>query len=148
MKKRRADAFRFILIFRFSTFCSLCRGNRDTGCTWWPSIPEWWPRRSSRSWWWSSHRLFVSWCGKPLSPNFPYKWLQRFCERENIPFHGLHAFRHFVATQALVDGVDAKSVSAMLGHSQTSTTLNIYAHAVRQAQTRALNSIAAQLESD
>lgn len=97
--------------------------------------------------WQESDRLFVSWCGKPLSPNFPYKWLQRFCERENIPFHGLHAFRHFVATQALVDGVDAKSVSAMLGHSQTSTTLNIYAHAVRQAQTRALNSIAAQLES-
>lgn len=97
--------------------------------------------------WNESDRLFVSWCGKPLSHSFPYKWLQRFCERENIPFHGLHAFRHFVATQALVDGVDVKSVSAMLGHSQTSTTLNIYAHVVDKAQTRALSSVAAQLES-
>lgn len=46
-----------------------------------------------------------------------------------------------------MNGVDAKSVSAMLGHSQTSTTLNIYAHAVQQANEKALNSVAALLET-
>ena len=97
--------------------------------------------------WHESDRLFVNWCGKPANPNYPYVWLRKFCEKENVPFHGLHSFRHFVATQALADGVDVKSVSAMLGHSQTSTTLNIYAHAVQQANEKALNHVAALLES-
>ena len=97
--------------------------------------------------WHKSDRLFVNWCGKPANPNYPYVWLQKFCEKEGVPFHGLHSFRHFVATQALADGVDVKSVSAMLGHSQTSTTLNIYAHAVQQANEKALNCVAALLET-
>ena len=97
--------------------------------------------------WVESDRLFINWCGKPLIPNVPYKWLQDFLEKENIPFHGLHSFRHFVATQALADGVDVKSVSAMLGHSQTSTTLNFYAHAVQQANEKALNHVAALLQT-
>ena len=35
----------------------------------------------------------------------------------------------------------------MLGHSQTSTTLNIYAHAVQQANEDALNCIANLIET-
>jgi integrase len=97
--------------------------------------------------WHDTDRLFTRWDGQPLHPNTPYKWLKRFCEQENVSFKGLHSFRHFVATQALANGVDVKSVSAMLGHSQTSTTLNIYAHAVQQANEKALNSIAALLET-
>lgn len=97
--------------------------------------------------WHDSDRLFVNWCGKPANPNYTYVWLQKFCEKEGVPFHGLHSFRHFVATQALADGVDVRSVSAMLGHSQTSTTLNIYAHAVQQANEKALNCVAALLET-
>lgn len=95
--------------------------------------------------WHDTDRLFVTWNGEPLHPNTPYKWLQRFCEAEKIPFKGLHSFRHFVATQALANGVDIKSVSAILGHSQTSTTLNTYAHAVQQANQKALSKVAALL---
>ena len=97
--------------------------------------------------WVQSDRLFVTWCGKPMHPNTPYTWLQRFCERENVSFKGLHSFRHFVATQAIASGVDVKAVSAMLGHSQTSTTLNIYAHAVQQTNKTALSSVANLLET-
>lgn len=35
----------------------------------------------------------------------------------------------------------------MLGHSQTSTTLNFYAHAVQQANEKALNRVAAVLQT-
>ncbi len=35
----------------------------------------------------------------------------------------------------------------MLGHSQTSTTLNFYAHAVQQANEKALNHVAALLQT-
>ncbi len=97
--------------------------------------------------WVETDRLFIKWNGQPLHPSAPYKWLKRFCERENVSFKGLHSFRHFVASQALANGVDVKAVSSMLGHSQTSTTLNIYAHAVQQANEKALNSIASLLET-
>lgn len=96
--------------------------------------------------WVNTDRLFIKWNGEPLHPSAPYKWLKRFCEHENLPFKALHSFRHFVASQALASGVDAKSVSSMLGHSQTSTTLNIYAHVIQQTNENALNSIANLLE--
>ena len=96
--------------------------------------------------WVNTDRLFIKWNGEPLHPSAPYKWLKRFCEHENLPFKALHSFRHFVASQALANGVDAKSVSSMLGHSQTSTTLNIYAHVIQQTNENALNSIANLLE--
>lgn len=97
--------------------------------------------------WVDSDRLFVNWCGEPLHPNIPYKWLQRFCEAEKIPFKGLHSFRHFTATHALANGIDVKKVSDMLGHSQTSTTMNTYIHSVQQANEDACNCIANLLEA-
>ena len=97
--------------------------------------------------WVECDRLFITWNGKPLHPSAPYKWLKRFCEHEKLTFKALHSFRHFVASQALASGIDVKAVSNMLGHSQTSTTLNIYAHAVQQANENALNSVAKLLET-
>ena len=96
--------------------------------------------------WVECDRLFITWNGKPLHPSAPYKWLKRFCEHEKLTFKALHSFRHFVASQALASGIVVKAVSNMLGHSQTSTTLNIYAHAVQQANENALNSVAKLLE--
>ena len=94
--------------------------------------------------WVECDRLFITWNGKPLHPSAPYKWFKRFCEHEKLTFKAL--LRHFVDSQALASGIDVKAVSNMLGHSQTSTTLNIYAHAVQQANENALNSVAKLLE--
>lgn len=96
--------------------------------------------------WVDTDRLFTTWCGNPMHPNTPYTWLERFCEAEGIPFKGLHSFRHTVATQTIINGVDIKTVSSFLGHSQTSTTLNIYAHTVQKANIKALNLMAGLLE--
>ncbi len=92
--------------------------------------------------WNETDRLFVTWCGKPMHPNTPYTWLKRFCEEENLPFKGLHSFRHTVATQAIIGGQNYKSVSSILGHSQTSTTMNIYAHATQESNMEVFNCIA------
>jgi DNA-binding GntR family transcriptional regulator len=44
--------------------------------------------------------------------------------RRETRFHGL---RHMAATQLLANGVDIPAAAAVLGHSQNSTTLNVYA---------------------
>ena len=97
--------------------------------------------------WQDSDRLFVNWQGKPLSPNIPHKWLQRFCEKEGLPFHGLHSFRHFTGTQLIASGLDAKRTSMFLGHSQTSTTMNYYVHSVEPANESACDCLANLLKT-
>ena len=79
-----------------------------------------------------------------MHPNTAYTWLQRFCESEDLAFYGIHAFRHSFATAAAITSgkVDIKTVSAILGHSQTSTTLNIYAHEIAKTNAAAMNVIA------
>ena len=90
--------------------------------------------------WVENDRLFIGCNGEPLHPNTPYKWLRVFCEEEGLAFKGLHAFRHAYATTAITsNAIDMKTVSAVLGHSQTSTTLNIYAHAVAEVNAKAVD---------
>lgn len=92
--------------------------------------------------WYNSDRLFTQENGKPMHTNTTYKWLKKLCENNNIKFKGLHAFRHSFATELIQSGeVDIKTVSAVLGHSQTSTTLNIYAHEYEQANAKAVGVI-------
>ena len=98
--------------------------------------------------WAYSDRLFINWCGEPMRPYYPYKWLKDFCEKEHVPFKGLHSFRHTVATQSIVNGADVSTVSAILGHSTVSTTLNIYTHAVRKAKAKAANVMAGLIDEN
>lgn len=98
--------------------------------------------------WHDTDRLFTTWCGTPMHPSTPYTWFDRFCKNNNLPFKGLHAFRHTFATQAITNGADVATVSSLLGHSQTSTTLNLYTHAVQEANVKAVNIMANLLNSD
>ena len=50
---------------------------------------------------------------------------------ENIPFHGL---RHTFATLAIQQGVDAKTVSSILGHYSAGFTLDTYTHVTGEMQ--------------
>lgn len=77
-----------------------------------------------------------------MHPNTPYHWLKRFCEETGQRFLGVHAFRHLNASLLINSGVDVKTVSTSLGHSQVTTTLNIYAHTFEEAQARASEAVA------
>jgi integrase len=52
--------------------------------------------------------------------------------RDDTGLHGyrLHDLRHFMATEMLNAGVPIPIVAARLAHNRTSTTLDVYAHAV------------------
>ena len=90
--------------------------------------------------WHPTDRLFTQWNGLVMHPTCPFNWLQRFCERENLPFRGLHSFRHAFATEMITSGqIDIKTVSSILGHSDVSTTLDIYTHEVQSASAKAMD---------
>lgn len=97
--------------------------------------------------WAASDRLFVDSNGNPMHPNTPYSWLKKFCENTGQKFLGIHHFRHLNATLLINSGVDASTVSNSLGHSQTSTTLNIYTHTFEEAQAKAGKAVADALEN-
>lgn len=96
--------------------------------------------------WIDSDRLFVTEVGKPLHRGFPYKWQREFTERHGMRFCDIHSLRHFNATVLINTGVDTATVSSALGHSNISTTTNIYFHAIREAQARTGEAIAAVLD--
>jgi integrase len=58
----------------------------------------------------------------------------------------LHSARHSVATWALSNGVDVRTIAAVLGHSVPSTTLNIYSHAVAGREESAVRGIGETLK--
>ena len=57
-------------------------------------------------------------------------------------------FRHLHASLLINAGVDVVAVSGDLGHSQVSTTSNIYCHMFQEAQARTSNAIAEALSFD
>ena len=86
--------------------------------------------------WVDTDRLFTKDNGEPQHPNTTYEWLKRFCKRENLPFHGLHSFRHYAASSLISAGLDVTTVSGALGHTNSGTTLNIYSLMFQTAQAR------------
>lgn len=91
-------------------------------------------------------RVFVQKDGSPMHSNTPYNWLKRFCSANKMNFRGLHKFRHLYASILINYGLDVASVSRCLGHSQISTTLNIYAHAFNAADARGCVAVSNALE--
>ncbi len=96
--------------------------------------------------WIESDRLFTKDNGEPQHPNTTYTWLERFCKKNGIPFHGLNSFPGLWWRLLLIQGLKIATVSGALGHSNVSTTSNIYCHilehsraTVSEASTNALN---------
>ena len=59
------------------------------------------------------------------------KTLLRYAELPSIRFHDL---RHTFATHAIASGVDAKTLSGILGHTNASFTLDTYTHVTSDMQ--------------
>lgn len=75
--------------------------------------------------------------GKPYNPRTIQRWWERFIKRHNLKYINIHALRHTSATLLINAGVHAKIISERLGHADITTTMNIYGHALRQADAKA-----------
>ena len=85
--------------------------------------------------------LFTSWNGKPLNPYSVGQWWRRFINRTSLKYIRFHDLRHTSATLLLNQGVHAKIISSRLGHANITTTLNIYAHALQEADQSAADKL-------
>ena len=65
-----------------------------------------------------------------LDPDAVTRWFKRFLKLNNLKDIRFHDLRHTHATLLIANNVNIKTVSARLGHSQISTTMNIYTHAL------------------
>ncbi|MBQ7974065.1 MAG: site-specific integrase [Clostridia bacterium] len=74
--------------------------------------------------------IFSTTSGTVYEPRTYEDLFKRNLKAANLPNINFHALRHTFATRALEAGMDIKVLSAILGHAQASTTLNLYAHAL------------------
>jgi len=87
--------------------------------------------------WHDTDRLFTRLDGKDIYPNSLGAWLHKFLAKTNLPPISVHSLRHAYASILIAAGTDIETVSKRLGHSQTSTTMNIYAHALASRDRKA-----------
>ena len=73
----------------------------------------------------------------PLSPNTAYHRLKTILRKAGLPDIRFHDLRHTFSTHALTNGVDAKTLSGILGHTNASFTLDTYTHVTGDMQKRA-----------
>jgi integrase len=95
--------------------------------------------------WEESGRVFTQENGKPMFPDTPSKWFAKFIKKHNLPHITFHGLRHTNATLLISQGTDIKTVSKRLGHAETSTTLNIYSHAIEKADREAAEKLSSLL---
>ena len=77
----------------------------------------------------------------PITPGVVRRRLQLILEHAGCKHVRFHDLRHTFATLALENGMDVKTLSAMLGHVSAGTTLDIYTHITGDMQRAAAASI-------
>ena len=73
----------------------------------------------------------------PVSPGSAYNHMKTLLKNAGLPRIRFHDLRHTFATHALTSGVDAKTLSGILGHTKASFTLDTYTHVTGDMHRRA-----------
>ncbi|HKE50656.1 MAG TPA: site-specific integrase, partial [Actinomycetes bacterium] len=91
-------------------------------------------RRKAGDTWQEFGLVFTTTIGTPLEPRNVNRWFASLCTRAKIRAIRLHDLRHTCATFLLTQGVPARVVMEILGHSEINVTMNIYAHVLPEVQ--------------
>ena len=98
--------------------------------------------------------IFIQDNGAPMgkdTPNRAFKHaIQRYnqCHEEKLPEISLHGLRHTTASILIDSGMPDVAVAKVLGHSDPSTTRQVYAHAFRKTVDGAADIMAERLSAD
>lgn len=85
---------------------------------------------------WKVHddRIFTAIDGSYIFPGICYHILRKIVKKYNLDPICFHELRHTCASLLINSGVDPKTVSKRLGHSDTSITMEIYTHAFEESR--------------
>ncbi len=92
--------------------------------------------------WQGSNRLFTTETGGPMHTYTPTKWLNAFLKKKGLPPLPFHGLRHTSASYLIAAGQDVVTVAKRLGHSNSNTTLSIYAHSFKKRDEEAASKMA------
>jgi integrase len=95
---------------------------------------------------WQDHGLvFPTEVGTPVNARNLYREYDALCQKAGVPDISIHGIRHSAATLAIASGQDIRTVADLLGHARTSTTSDIYAHALPHRKVELVHALAALL---
>lgn len=76
---------------------------------------------------------------EPFDPRAYQRLYKKILVEAGVTNRKFHAIRHTFATRALELGVDMKTLSEILGHSNVNITLNVYAHSLMEQKKKAID---------
>ncbi len=80
-----------------------------------------------------NNRIFIHLDSSPIFPDSITQWTEGFVRRHQVPPFTPHSLRHTNVMLQIAAGVPIRTVAERADHIQTSTTTNIYAHALKSA---------------
>ena len=83
--------------------------------------------------WNINNPIFLSINGTPMHPDTLTGWFREFIKTTDLPEIHIHSLRHTNATLLIANGVSLTTVAGNLGHSNSNTTTQVYAHAIQSA---------------
>lgn len=89
----------------------------------------------------STPYVFATKNGKRIHPRNVDRTFRAILQRCNIPCTGVHSLRHTFASRLFAKGVDVKTVSELLGHSDVGITYDTYIHLIQEQRVVAVNVI-------
>lgn len=89
----------------------------------------------------NSDYIFTKEDGSTYYPSYPTHTLKKVLDRNNLPHIRFHDLRHSCASMLIAKGWSMKDISEWLGHSDISTTMDIYGHISMERKQQLGNSL-------
>ena len=95
---------------------------------------------------WNDHDLvFCTEIGTPYELRNLNRVLHRTLKKTNLHTMGVHSLRHSFATRAVEAGMDIRTLSEILGHTQVSLTMQLYVHSNMETKKKEMEKMDAYL---
>jgi len=92
---------------------------------------------------WQDHNLvFCTPIGTPVEPRNFHRLHTELLKKAGLPHVSLHDLRHTFGSMLADTGENPENIRALMGHTKTSTTMDLYCHADEAGKRKAVNRLA------